>query len=148
MTAFSARDGGSARQLLYVTHRVPFPPDKGDRIRTYNTLRYLAERHHVHLACLADEDVSEEALKTLEGLCRRLVIIPVSSGLRWLRAGWSLLTGGTASVGAFHSKALAQKLQDWSIDTRVRSCAGFRLERCAVSAILRLAPGACRGGPR
>ena len=32
------------RRLLYLTHRVPFPPDKGDRIRTYHTLRFLAVR--------------------------------------------------------------------------------------------------------
>ena len=46
--------------ILYITHRTPFPPDKGDRIRTFNVLRFLSEQADVHLACLADEPVSHE----------------------------------------------------------------------------------------
>ena len=41
-------------RVLYVTHRVPFPPDKGDRIRTFHLLRQLAARGRVWLACPAD----------------------------------------------------------------------------------------------
>src|SRR5687767_8105424 len=100
----------ASRHLLYLTHRVPFPPDKGDRIRTYHTLRYLAERHHVHLACLADEPVPSETTRELERLCERLAVVPLEPRRRWLRAGWSLATGGTASLGAFRSRQLADVL--------------------------------------
>jgi hypothetical protein len=31
-------------RILYVTHRVPYPPDRGDRIRTWNVLKFLAGR--------------------------------------------------------------------------------------------------------
>jgi polysaccharide biosynthesis protein PslH len=109
---------GERRELLYVTHRVPYPPDKGDRIRTFNTLRFLAERHDVHLACLADEEVSTETRRELDRLCRRVVIHPVGSGLRWLRAGWSLVNGSTASVGAFRSARLAETLRNWVRETK------------------------------
>ncbi len=30
------------RRLLMLTHRVPFPPDRGDRIRSWNILKHLA----------------------------------------------------------------------------------------------------------
>jgi sugar transferase (PEP-CTERM/EpsH1 system associated) len=106
-----------SRHLLYLTHRVPFPPDKGDRIRTYHTLRFLAARYHVHLACLADEPVPSGTIRELERLCDRLAIIPLESRRRWLRAGWSLATGGTASVGAFRSRKLVEVLQSWTGET-------------------------------
>ncbi len=51
--------------ILYITHRVPYPPDKGDRIRNYHILKWLAGRASVHLACLSDESLDEGKLKML-----------------------------------------------------------------------------------
>ena len=45
--------------VLYLVHRLPYPPDKGDRIRTFHVLEWLSRRAAVHLACLADEPVEE-----------------------------------------------------------------------------------------
>jgi polysaccharide biosynthesis protein PslH len=100
-------------RLLYVTHRVPYPPDKGDRIRCYNIVRYLAARADLHLACLADEPLHPEARAALGPLCRALEVVPLG-GLRWFRAGCSLLTGGTVSEGAFSSPELARVIRAWA----------------------------------
>ncbi len=40
--------------LLYLVHRMPFPPNKGDKIRSYHLLRHLAERYAVHLGTFVD----------------------------------------------------------------------------------------------
>ncbi len=40
-------------EILYISHCVPWPPDKGDRIRAFHTVSRLVEHHRVHLACLA-----------------------------------------------------------------------------------------------
>ena len=62
--------GGSDRpEVLYLAHRVPYPPDKGDRIRTFHLLRSLSRRAAVHLACLADEDPDEASVAALRGYC-------------------------------------------------------------------------------
>lgn len=106
----------SRPNILYVTHRVPYPPDKGDRIRNYHVLRFLAQRARVHLACLADEPVPPEALAALQPLCDRFAIVPNQA--RWLRAGLALAAGGSASVGAFSSPGLRRVLRDWAASTR------------------------------
>ncbi|TGX52280.1 TIGR03087 family PEP-CTERM/XrtA system glycosyltransferase [Sphingomonas gei] len=41
--------------LLFLAHRVPFPPDRGDKIRSFHLLRHLAAHRRVHLAAFADE---------------------------------------------------------------------------------------------
>ena len=41
-------------KILFLAHRIPFPPDKGEKIRAFHELKYLAERHTVDLFCLAD----------------------------------------------------------------------------------------------
>ena len=41
-------------RIFFVCQRVPYPPDRGDKITTYNEIRHLARRHEVHVFCLAD----------------------------------------------------------------------------------------------
>ena len=107
--------------LLYVVHRTPFPPDKGDRIRTYHVLRHLSRRAAVHLACLADEPTAEETVAALRRLCERVAVVPLGPS-RWLRAAWALAGGRTLTEGAFASPALAATLSAWARDTRYTAC--------------------------
>src|SRR5690606_8316798 len=44
------------RDLLFLAHRIPYPPNKGDKIRAWNFLRHLAERRRVHLGCFVDDE--------------------------------------------------------------------------------------------
>jgi sugar transferase (PEP-CTERM/EpsH1 system associated) len=107
-------DPPGAPRVLYLTHRVPYPPDKGDRIRTYHLLRQLAPRGRVWLGCLADEPVPPEALAALGGLCERVTVAPVGRRSRWLKAGWSLGTGTSLSEGLFRSGELTHTLRAWA----------------------------------
>jgi len=40
--------------LLYLTHRIPYPPNKGDKVRSFNILRQLARTHRVWLGSFVD----------------------------------------------------------------------------------------------
>src|SRR5262245_26350265 len=99
-----------ASPVLYLTHRVPFPLDKGDRIRNWNVLRFLAKRVPVWLASLADEPVPGEVRRVLEQTAARVAIVPVGGG-RWLRALGSMLTGRSITEGAFSSPDLRRLLR-------------------------------------
>ena len=58
-------------RLLVLLSRFPYPLDKGDKLRAYHQLRYLAGRgHEVCLLALSDELVSAEALAAVRPLCR------------------------------------------------------------------------------
>lgn len=100
--------------LLYLVHRVPYPPDKGDRIRAFHILSYLAARADVFLASLADEPVAEETLAALQRLCRRVEVVPLGSIGRWLRASGSWLRGRTVTEGAFSSGRLRRVVREWA----------------------------------
>jgi sugar transferase (PEP-CTERM/EpsH1 system associated) len=103
--------------ILFLVHRVPFPPDKGERIRNLQILKFLHQRASIHLACLADEPVADATIATLRGHSGRLAIAPLGAG-RWLRALGSFATGGTITAGAFRSPSLRATLRDWARDTR------------------------------
>ncbi len=45
-------------KLLFLAHRLPYPPQKGEKIRALNVLRHLLRRHEVYVGCPVD-DVSD-----------------------------------------------------------------------------------------
>ncbi|HEX8659244.1 MAG TPA: hypothetical protein VF690_17015, partial [Hymenobacter sp.] len=57
-------------KLLVLLSRFPYPLDKGDKLRVYHQLRYLAQSHEICLFALSDEDVSAEADAAVRPLCR------------------------------------------------------------------------------
>lgn len=103
-------------RVLYLTHRVPFPPDKGDRIRNYHVLRQLAARADVWLVALADEPVTAETRTALDALCDRVEIVPVGRIAQKLRAMRSAVMGGSLSEGAFHSPEVEAILHRWTAE--------------------------------
>jgi hypothetical protein len=41
--------------LLYLVHRMPYPPNKGDKVRSYHLLKYLTARHRVFVGTFIDD---------------------------------------------------------------------------------------------
>lgn len=100
-------------RVLHLVHRMPYPPDKGDRIRSFHTLQFLACRCDLSLATLADEPVTKEAESVLQDLCVNVSIQPISKWKRWPTALLSMLRGQTITAGAFHSKPLQRAVHQW-----------------------------------
>lgn len=53
------------RDILFLAHRIPFPPDRGDKIRSWHLLEHLASLTRVHLACFADDAADAAHLAAL-----------------------------------------------------------------------------------
>lgn len=104
-------------RILYITHRVPWPPDRGDRIRTWNILKFLAQRADVDLICLADEPVTPETRQALNQVTNRLAIVPHTGARRYARGALSLLSGNTVTEGLFESRVLKSLVRLWGAKT-------------------------------
>jgi sugar transferase (PEP-CTERM/EpsH1 system associated) len=105
-------------KILFLVHRVPHPPNRGDRIRSHQLLRWLSARGDVHLACLADEPVSDATRDYLRWQCANMEIAPVGGPRRWARAAWSLARGRTATEGLFALPRLRETVRRWAAETR------------------------------
>lgn len=55
--------------VLYLVHRMPYPPNKGDKVRSYHLLRHLAARHRVWLGSFVDDPDDEAHVGTLRQWC-------------------------------------------------------------------------------
>jgi sugar transferase (PEP-CTERM/EpsH1 system associated) len=93
--------------LLFLAHRVPYPPDRGDKIRSYNILKHLAEGHRVHLAAFADDDADVDAAMALSPMLGE-VHVERRTRSNGTAAAIGLMTHRAVSVAAFASPGMSR----------------------------------------
>ena len=89
------------RNILYLTNRLPYPPDKGDRIRTFHQIDRLALSNNVYCATFVEDERDEHRVRHLRRWCRGVIAIRWNRRRAKLKAGMSLLSGRTLTHGAF-----------------------------------------------
>jgi sugar transferase (PEP-CTERM/EpsH1 system associated) len=99
--------------ILFLAHRVPFPPDRGDRIRSHNLLKALARLGPVHVGCFGEGDA--EAERALSAVSASRCVVSRTKPLP-LAGVEAVLAGKPVSLTAFHSR----KLADWVRETIAR----------------------------
>ncbi|MBA2660418.1 MAG: TIGR03087 family PEP-CTERM/XrtA system glycosyltransferase [Nitrosospira sp.] len=57
------------QELLYLVHRIPYPPDKGDKIRSYHLLEYLSKHYRIHLGTFIDDEKDWRYLDKVKNFC-------------------------------------------------------------------------------
>jgi len=98
-------------KILYLCHRIPYPPNKGDKIRAFYQLRAMAMRHEVDLFTLADDRADLDHQAELERICRRVVVRPLNPLVARIRALPTLLTRSPLTVPYFYSAELERAVQ-------------------------------------
>ena len=98
------------QRILCLTHRIPYPPNKGEKIRAYHILRELAGRHEVTLATLVDDAADMAGVPVLQKLVHRVEAVRIDQPGRGLLAARAFLTGGSLSVAHFYSPELQRRV--------------------------------------
>ena len=98
-------------KILYLCHRIPYPPDKGDKIRAFHQLKAIAGCHEVDLFTLADDvsDLAHEAV--LRKYCGCVVVGRVNPRLARLRSLPYLLTRTPLTIPYFYSSELRAEVR-------------------------------------
>jgi sugar transferase (PEP-CTERM/EpsH1 system associated) len=100
----------SGMRILYLCHRLPYPPDKGERIRAFHQIQGLAQRHEVHLLALADGPVPD--LQPLRELCARVEVFPIQRSAAYLRAALGVLRPRPLTLSFFESAELRRRVEE------------------------------------
>lgn len=93
-------------EILFLSHRIPFPPDRGDKVRSHHILKRIARFAPVHVATLADDDRDLAEEKELATLAASHKLLKRSKPLS-LAGIEALATSRPVSLAAFHHPALA-----------------------------------------
>ncbi|MEM8771647.1 MAG: TIGR03087 family PEP-CTERM/XrtA system glycosyltransferase [Pseudomonadota bacterium] len=97
-------------EVLFLAHRIPYPPDKGDKIRSWRLLKYLASRFDVHLACFIDNEDDFAHVETVRRLCASAYFAPLKKRRGLVRSAQGLLTRSPLSVRYFNDKAITRAI--------------------------------------
>lgn len=97
------------RELLFLSHRIPYPPDKGDKIRAWHIFSHLAQSHRIHLGCFIDDPADWRHVADLHPLCAELACFGLDRRWQRLRALARLRPGQPLTLRYFHDA----RLQRW-----------------------------------
>lgn len=104
--------------ILYLSQVLPFPPDAGPKVRSYFTLRYLAQKHSVSLLAFTRSDDTPDAVSHLKEFCREVHTVPILRSWRQdtKSLAASLLTGQSFLIHRDFVPEMADKV-DHLIET-------------------------------
>jgi len=98
--------------LVFLCQRIPYPPNKGDRIATFNFLAHLSGRYRVFLGTFFDGPGDDGGIPYVRKMVEELHIGAIRKPWAFLRAlpGW--LAGEPISFALFRSRALGRWLDE------------------------------------
>ncbi len=99
--------------LLFLAHRLPYPPNKGDKVRSWHFLRHLAERYRVFLGTFVDDPSDRRHVEVLERLCADVFVEEIVPWAKRAKSLAALLNGEPLSLPYFRSRAMGA----WVADT-------------------------------
>lgn len=94
-------------KILFLAHRIPYPPNKGDKLRAYQVLCHWAKRHDVFLGCFIDNPDDLQHRDALSELCVGTYFVRLHPKLALVRASGAFLTGDPLSVLYYRDRGLA-----------------------------------------
>ncbi len=93
--------------ILFLSQRIPWPPDKGDKIRSWRALSHLAETRRIHLGTFIDDPDDLRHIGFMESVCESVHIARLHPPVARARSLTALLTGAPLSLPYFYDRTLA-----------------------------------------
>lgn len=98
--------------LLYLCHRIPYPPNKGDKIRSFNLLKALCRDYDVYLGCFIDDPFDWQYEQKLAQWCVEYRCIHQHKLRSKLKGLWSFVSGQPITLPYYASRALQHWVDD------------------------------------
>ena len=99
-------------KILAITSRVPWPLEKGDKLRAYNQLRELAANNEVILCALNDTSLHPDAEKELKKFCREVHVLPLGKAGIFFNLLRGFFSGLPMQVAYFTSASAKRRIDD------------------------------------
>jgi sugar transferase (PEP-CTERM/EpsH1 system associated) len=97
-------------RLFFILPRVPYPTEKGDKLRAFHQIKQLSKHHEIILCALNDGDLHEDAIPVLKKYVKAIHIIPISKFSIAVNLIRTLFSNRPLQVGYFYNDASAAKI--------------------------------------
>lgn len=95
--------------ILYLVHRLPYPPNKGDKVRSYHVLKHLAAQHRIFLGTFVDDPEDMQHIETVRSFCSDLYVARLDPKFAKIRSLSALLADAPLTLRYYRDTGL----QDW-----------------------------------
>ncbi len=112
-------------KVLFIAHRIPYPPNKGDKIRSFHMLRHLTENHRVAVACMIDDSRDIEYIDALNEMVDQVFYEVRSPFAMKMKAVGAVLSGEPFTKPCFYSVNLQRSIDRYLDDNDVQAVICF-----------------------
>ncbi len=99
-------------ELLFLAHRIPYPPNKGDKIRSFHILKHLARHHRVHLGTFVDDPADLPHRDTVSAWCAETYYARLHPRVAKLKSLRGLVNGEALTFPYYRHRGLKQWVDD------------------------------------
>ena len=110
--------------LLYLSHCAPDAPDKGEKIRAFHMVQYLASRYRLHLVCFARTDAEVAATRAMAN-CASVYVEKISPHTALAKAAWGFLWGSCLNTRYFRSPAMREHVGRLSSSVKLSAAVAY-----------------------
>lgn len=110
------------KHILFICHRIPYPPNKGDKIRSFHILKHLGQDHTVSVACLIDDPKDAAYVETLSHYTKSLFVDQFSPKVKKITSlVRALFSSKPITVPYFYSPKVQRELDEFIESTPIDS---------------------------
>ncbi len=95
-------------KLLYLVHRLPYPPNKGDKVRSYHLLKHLVAHHEVYLGTFIDDPEDAVHIERLRAMCAGLFVAPLNPRRARIASLAGLARGAPLTISYYRDAGLTR----------------------------------------
>lgn len=115
--------------ILYLVHRLPYPPNKGDKLRSFHFLKHLSKSHRVFLGTFVDNPEDEAYLSEVSSFCTAIKTIKINPFNAKIRSLNGLISGDPLTIRYFRDPRMQHwvdvVLENHKIDAAIVFCSGM-----------------------
>jgi sugar transferase (PEP-CTERM/EpsH1 system associated) len=116
-------------KILYLVHRLPYPPNKGDKVRSFHLLKHLAKDHRIYLGTFIDDPEDEAYLDTVRAYCADAYVAKLNPPLAKAKSLVGLLSGEPLTLPYYRDPGLAgwvrRTVETQTVDAAVVFCSAM-----------------------
>lgn len=97
-------------KLFVILSRVPYPLEKGDKLRAFNQMKELSKKHEIFLCALNDHKIHPDAISILSDYCKKIYIFPITKWSIFINVILFFFKGKPLQCGYFYRHSIYKKI--------------------------------------
>lgn len=93
-------------EIIFLAHRIPFPPNKGDKIRSWRIVKYLSTKYDINLCAFVDDPDDFQHENFLQNYCKSVNLIALNPQLAKIRSVLSFVRNEPLSLGYYYDRKM------------------------------------------